>query len=111
MIGGQPMPLGPIDLTQPSAAKSGTTAPVSPLNPGPSSATVFRDVPSISGSYSVAGRTLRPYVGAGFSNGYTTDLDRSLHIAPSSSTETGLRGTLGQNVAPSEFQLGVRIPF
>jgi hypothetical protein len=72
---------------------------------------VFRDVPSINGSYSVAGRTLRPYVGAGFSNGYATDLDRSLNIVPSSSTENGLRGTLAQNVAPSEFQLGVRIPF
>ena len=111
-VGGQLMPLGPIDLTHPSAANSSITAPASPLVPGlTDSQTVFRDVPSISGAYSLAGRILRPYVGAGFSNGYATDLDRSLHIAPSSSTDTGLRGMLGQNLAPSEVQWGVRIPF
>lgn len=111
-VGGQLMPLGPVDLTHPSVANSQITAPASILVPGlTDSQTVFRDVPSINGAYSIAGRTLRPYVGAGFSNGYATDLDRSLHIAPSSSTDTGLRGMLGQNVAPSEFQLGVRIPF
>ena len=114
IVGGQPMPLGPIDLAPPSAAKSATTAPSSVLAPaGVDSQTIFRDVPSVSGSYSVAGRTVRPYLGAGFSNGYATDLDRSLsHSVPSSSTaETGVRGMLGQNMAPSEFQLGVRIPF
>jgi len=112
IVGGQSMPLGPIDLTHPPAANSGYRAPASTIIPGVSdSQTVFRDVPSVSGAYSVGGRTLRPYVGAGFSNGYATNLDRSLNIAPSSSADSGLRGMLGQNVAPSEFQWGVRIPF
>lgn len=112
IVGGQVMPLGPIDLTKPSSANWGAIAPVSPLGSGLSnSQTMFRDVPSLSGTYSVGGKTLRPYLGAGFSNGYATDLDRSLHIAPSSSPQTGLSGMFGQNVAPSEFQWGVRIPF
>ena len=112
IVGGQVMPLGPIALTKPSSANSAITSPVSPLASGLiNSQTVFRDIPSLSGTYSVGGKTLRPYVGAGFSNGYATDFDRSLHIAPSSSPQTGLSGVFGQNVAPSEFQWGVRIPF
>ena|SRR5689334_22737005 len=109
IVGSQLMPMGPIDLTRSPTAHS---ALPSPFVSGPSdSPTLFRDVPSLSGTYSLGGRIVRPYVGAGFSNGYATDLDRSLHIAPSSASETGLRGMLGQNVAPSEFQMGVRIPF
>jgi hypothetical protein len=109
IVGSQLMPMGPIDLTRSPAVHS---ALPSPFVSGPSdSPTLFRDVPSLSGTYSLGGRIVRPYVGAGFSNGYATDLDRSLHIAPSSASETGLRGMLGQNVAPSEFQMGVRIPF
>jgi hypothetical protein len=109
IVGSQLMPMGPIDMTRSPAVHS---ALPSPFVSGPSdSPTLFRDVPSLSGTYSLGGRIVRPYVGAGFSNGYATDLDRSLHIAPSSASETGLRGMLGQNVAPSEFQMGVRIPF
>src|ERR1043165_6765008 len=109
IVGSQLMPMGPIDLTRSPTAHSALPSPfVSGLSDSP---TLFRDVPSLSGTYSLGGRIVRPYVGAGFSNGYATDLDRSLHIAPSSASETGLRGMLGQNVAPSEFQMGVRIPF
>ena len=111
IVGGQVMPLGPIDLTKSSSANSAATTPSALASGLSNSQTVFRDVPSVSGTYSVGGRTVRPYLGAGFSNGYATDLDRSLHIAPSSSPQTGLNGMFGQNVAPSEFQLGVRIPF
>jgi hypothetical protein len=111
-VGAQQMPLGPVDLTQSSAADSRAAA----LPPGAAAGlsspqTIFRDVPSISGAYAVAGTMVRPYVGAGFTNGYATDLDRSLNIAPSTSTDTGLRGMFGQHMAPSEFQWGVRIPF
>jgi hypothetical protein len=112
IVGGQVMPLGPMDLSRASGINSLTTVPAPTLAPGLSKPqTVFRDVPSISGEYSVAGTTLMPYVGAGFYNGYTTDLDRSLHILPSNSPDAGLRGMFGQNLAPSEFQWGVRIPF
>jgi hypothetical protein len=112
MVGGQLMPLGPMELTRPSGTNSLTTVTAPTLAPGLSKPqTVFRDVPSISGEYSVAGTTLMPYVGAGFTNGYTTDLDRSLNIAPSNPTDAGLRGMFGQNIAPSEFQWGVRVPF
>ena len=111
-VGGQQMPLGPIGLTQSSAANSRTAGPASTLAPGlDNPQTMFRDVPSISGAYSVGGTTLKPYVGAGFTNGYATDLDRSLNLSSSSSTDTSLRGMFGQHAAPSEVQLGVRIPF
>ena len=111
IVGGQLMPLGPIDLSHPSSTNM-RTAPAPTLAPGFSNPqTVFRDVPSISGAYSVAGTMLRPYVGAGFSSGYATDLDRSLNIAPATQPDTGLRGMFGQHMAPSEFQWGVRIPF
>ncbi len=112
IVGGQLMPLGPIDLTPPSAANSRTGSPAPILGPALSKPqTVFRDVPSISGAYSIAGTTLKPYVGAGFTSGYATDLDRSLNISQTNSPDTGLRGMLGQHMAPSEFQWGVRIPF
>lgn len=112
MIGGQLMLLGPRDLTRPPGTNLLTTVPAPTLAPGLSkSQTVFRDVPSLSGEYSVAGTRVIPYVGAGFTNGYTTDLDRSLNIAPSNPTDAGLRGMFGQNIAPSEFQWGVRTPF
>jgi hypothetical protein len=72
---------------------------------------VFRDIPSISGDYSVRGTRIMPYIGAGFGHGYSTDLDRSLNGSPSSQTDSGLRSLFGQGLTPSEFQMGLRIPF
>jgi hypothetical protein len=70
----------------------------------------FRDIPSISGDYSVKGTRIMPYIGAGFGHGYSSDIDRSLN-SPSSQTDPGLRSLFGQGVTPSEFQMGLRIPF
>ena len=70
----------------------------------------FRDIPSISGDYSVKGTRIMPYIGAGFGHGYSSDVDRSLN-SPSSPTDPGLRSLFGQGVTPSEFQMGLRIPF
>ena len=70
----------------------------------------FRDIPSISGDYSVKGTRIMPYIGAGFGHGYSSDVDRSLN-SPSSQTDPGLRSLFGQGVTPSEFQMGLRIPF
>ena len=70
-----------------------------------------RDVPSISGRYSIGGRTLLPYVGAGFSGGYSSEFNRSLNWAPPTQNDFGLRSQFGQSLSPNEFQLGVRIPF
>ena len=70
-----------------------------------------RDIPSISGRYSIGGRTLLPYIGAGFSGGYSSEFGRSLAVVPPSQSDFGLRSQFGQNVSPNEFQLGVRIPF
>ena len=111
IVGGQLMPLGPIDLTRPSPSNMRTAPAPTPGTGFSSPQTIFRDVPSISGAYSLAGTTLRPYVRAGFSNGYATDLDRSLNVAPTGQADSGLRGMLGQHMAPSEFQWGVRVPF
>lgn len=75
------------------------------------SSTIFRDIPSISGRYSLGGRTIMPYVGAGFGGGYASELNRSLGGAPPTPTDSGLRSQFGQGFSPNEFQMGVRIPF
>jgi len=85
-------------------------APAVPSAPSTSSK-VFRDIPSISADYSVGGTTLMPYIGAGFGSGYTSDLDRSLSGGSSIQIDSGLRTFFGQGLTPSEFQMGVRIPF
>jgi hypothetical protein len=77
----------------------------------PASSAYFRDVPLISGRYSIAGRALLPYLGAGFSGGYGSELNRFLGGAPPTQSDFGLRNQLGQGVSPNEFQMGVRIPF
>jgi len=80
--------------------------------PGSSTpANVFRDIPSISGDYLGAGTKLTPYIGAGFGSGYASDLDRSLSGRFSTQTDSGSRSHFGQGLAPSEFQIGIRIPF
>jgi len=71
----------------------------------------FRDIPSISGRYSIGERTLLPYVGAGFYGGYSSEFSRSLGGAPPTQSDFGVRGQFGQNVSPNEFQMGIRIPF
>jgi hypothetical protein len=84
----------------------------SAVPPAPSTfSKVFRDTPSISGNYSVGGTTLKPYIGAGFGSGYASDLERSLNGGPSIQSDSGLRSLFGQGLTPSEFQMGIRIPF
>lgn len=75
------------------------------------SATVFRDLPSISGRYSFGGKTVLPYVGAGFGGGYASEFNRPLGGTPPVQTDVGLRSQFGQGISPNEFQMGVRIPF
>lgn len=72
---------------------------------------LFRDIPSISGDYSGAGTQLTPYIGAGFGNGYGSDLDRSLSDRPSTQTDSASRSYFGQGLTPNELQMGIRIPF
>ncbi|NOS78641.1 MAG: hypothetical protein HOP35_11915 [Nitrospira sp.] len=76
-----------------------------------SSSSIFRDIPSISGRYSVGGRTIMPYIGAGFGGGYTSELNRSLTGPPPVQSDIGLRSQFGQGFSPNEFQMGFRIPF
>mgnify|MGYP001001615168 CR=1 FL=1 len=82
-----------------------------PGAPSPSSSAIFRDIPSISGRYSVGGHTVMPYLGAGFGGGYTSDLNRSLTGPPPVQSDAGLRSQFGQGFSPNEFQMGLRIPF
>lgn len=70
-----------------------------------------RDIPSISGRYPIGGRTWVPYIGAGFSGGYSSEFNRSLSGVSPTQNDFGLRSQFGQTVSPNEFQLGVRIPF
>lgn len=77
----------------------------------PASSADVRDIPSISGRYSIGGKTLLPYIGAGFSGGYSSEFNRSLNWTPPTQNDFGLRSQFGQSVSPNEFQLGVRIPF
>ncbi|HEU4683967.1 MAG TPA: hypothetical protein VFS39_05650 [Nitrospira sp.] len=113
LINGQPVPLGPVSLgTLQTSTLQAALAPPSDAMPGPSaSPPVFRDVPSVSGRYSVGGTTLMPYMGAAFSSGYATELDRSLNTPVATANELHFRSLFGQSVTPNEFQMGVRIPF
>jgi hypothetical protein len=55
-----------------------------------------------------------PYIGAGFSGGYATELDRSLNTVQSASSSpfnAGLKNLFGQQLLPNEVQLGIRFPF
>ena len=71
----------------------------------------FRDIPSISGDYVGGGTKLTPFIGAGFGSGYASDLDRSLSGGASTQADSGSRSHFGQGLTPSEFQMGIRIPF
>ena len=96
----------------PPALKGDVTGQSPSVQPGPSTpANVFRNIPSISGDYSVGVTRLMPYIGAGFGSGYISDLDRSLSGGPSIQTDSGLRNLFGQGLTPSEFQMGIRVPF
>ena len=93
-----------------SALEYGAEGHTPPVPPGSWTPYVYRDIPSISGDYLGGGPRLRPYIGAGFGSGYAADLDRSLG-AFSSLTNSGSRSYFGQGLTPSEFQIGIRIPF
>jgi hypothetical protein len=80
-----------------------------PSQPGAS--TIFRDVPSISGRYSVGGKAIMPYVGAGFGGGYASEFSQSMAAPVPMQTEPGFRSQFGQVSTPNEFQMGLRIPF
>lgn len=72
----------------------------------------WREVPSIiSGQYSIGGTTVTPFLGAGFSGGYISDVDRSIRSGFSTPVDSGLRSWVGQSLVPNEFRLGIRIPF
>ena len=102
--------VAPISFTTDTLGKVeyGVVGQAPPVQAG--SWTVFRDIPSISGDYLGGGTRLRPYIGAGFGSDYAADLDRSLS-ALSSLTNSGSRSYFGQGLTPSEFQIGIRIPF
>ena len=94
-----------------STLRYGVAEQASPTSAGSwTPSNVFRDIPSISGDYLGEGPKLRPYIGAGFGGGYAADLDRSVS-ANSSLMHSGSRSYFGQGLTPSEFQMGIRIPF
>lgn len=96
---------------QPSSSTPKTTAPSQPPLAVPSASADVRDIPAISGRYSIGGRTLLPYIGAGFSGGYSSEFNRSLAGVSPMQSDFGLRSQFGQSVSPNEFQAGIRIPF
>jgi hypothetical protein len=103
---------GAIGKVGDSALKNDVVGQAPSVLPGSSiPSNVFRDIPSISGDYPVGGTRLKPYIGAGFGSGYASDLDRSLGGAPSTQTDSNSRHLSGQGLTPSEFQMGIRIPF
>ena len=103
---------GPAGKVDPAALKSQVVGQEAALSLESLTASkTFRDIPSISGNYTVKGTRIMPYIGAGFGHGYTSDVDRSLNSSPSTPTDPGLRSLLGQGLTPSEFQMGLRIPF
>jgi hypothetical protein len=111
VIGDHILPLSPSAIGKSHGLTNGVVDQSSAGTSLTAPSTVFRDVPSINGHYSVGGHTFLPYVGAGFGSGYATDLDRSLHNPSPTTMDPGLRNQLGQSITPNEFQMGIRIPF
>ena len=113
--------IGP--ATSHTMSSSVFTAMEAAMKPMPSAAVpvedglALRTLPTVSKPVSEGGRTLVPYIGAGFGGGYATELDRALNAAPSAfssssgSSNVGLKSLLGQNLVPNEVQLGIRFPF
>ena len=103
---------GPVGKDDPAALKNQVFGQEATLSLESLTASkAFWDIPSISGDYSVKGTRIMPYIGAGFGHGYSSDVDRSLNSSPSGQTDPGLRSLFGQGLTPSEFQMGLRIPF
>jgi hypothetical protein len=103
----------------PSRMTMSTVAvPMEPAAPMPfsgpvDSGFVLRTLPTVSKPISVGGTTLLPYIGAGFSGGYATELDRSLNAQSASlgSLNAGPKNLFGPQLIPNEVQLGIRFPF
>jgi hypothetical protein len=106
--------LGESKYGQFSSSTLRNDVPIEPPIATPSAAASssnVQDIPSISGHYAIGGKTLLPYIGAGFSGGYSSEFNRSLGGVPPVLNDFGLRSQFGQSVSPNEFQLGIRIPF
>lgn len=99
----------------PVATETDTTPVSSASRPGDGSV-VLRTLPTVSKPISMGRTTLVPYIGAGFSGGYATEVDRSLNTAlspplsSSSAADVGLKSLAGQMI-PNEVQVGIRFPF
>ena len=94
----------------PPKTEAAIPAPVLP--PGSGLSPQFgREVPSISGQYSIGGTTVMPFLGAGFGGGYLSDVDRSMKSEFSTPADSGLSSWAGKSLVPNEFRLGIRIPF
>ncbi len=94
-----------------SSSQKNTRTEVATPSVTPSSGSLFRDVPALSGRYSVGDMTLLPYIGAGFGAGYTSELDRAFSPTLQPQQNMNLGGQPGQSMVPNEFQMGIRIPF
>jgi hypothetical protein len=92
-----------------STENNGTDATSTPYKL--SSDSLFHEVPSLSGRYSTEHMTFFPYLGASFGAGYNSELDRTFapNLRPQHNLNLG--NPSGQNLAPNEFQMGIRIPF
>jgi hypothetical protein len=103
---------GTLEKVDDSALKNDVVGQALTVPPGSSTpSNLFRDIPSISGDSPSGGTKLTPYIGAGFGSGYASDLDRSLSGRSFTQTDSGPRSHFGQGLTPSEFQMGIRIPF
>lgn len=69
------------------------------------------DPPTVTGQVTVGTHRVRPYIGAGYGNGYTSELDRALSGQSPAGLDTNLRNLFGPSLVPSEVRLGIRIPF
>lgn len=104
-------------ISSPSTQTRTAVRPMPPAIVPEGNEFVLRNIPTVSKPISLGGRTLVPYIGAGFGGGYATEFDRALNPAAaassssSDSSNAGSRSLVGQNLIPNEVQLGIRFPF
>jgi hypothetical protein len=72
---------------------------------------LFPDLPVLMTRYGSGNPRFLPFLGVGFSRGETTDVMRQMLHESVTQVTPSVQRLLENSVVPSEFQVGIRIPF